>query len=568
MKKPTIFKVFYAAAGLIFCTAVVNAQPPKALSNAVTDELNRNFGVFAGKGTPPPYFMSYSVTDINTIMIGATNGATLSNMHMQTRILDPVMRIGDFVFDNTHLSAGYGSNPISIALDDDYDSIRSSVWIQMDQLYNNSVEALRQAKQSKETSAEDEFKADDFSREKPETYSGKSTSLNVDRELWEKRVKELSAIFKKYPYIYTSSITLNSQTENRFFVNTEGTKISSGNLRTRLMIYATTKAEDGMDLFKFESFEAVNTDGLPDMKTIEAKVIQTANDLMELRGAETIEPFTGPAILSGKASGVFFHEIFGHRIEGHRQKSEYEGNTFTARINQPVLPAIFSVVDDPTMKKFGEIDLNGAYEYDDEGVKSQRVQLVKNGILKTFLMSRSPVPGVDKSNGHGRAQPGNSPVSRQGNLIVQASKTVSPAELRKLLIAEIKRQKKPFGLLFDDISGGFTNTSRFDTQSFQVTPVMVYKVFADGRPDKLVRGLDLIGTPLTVFSKIIAADNTSEVFNGMCGAESGWVPVSAISPGILVSQIEVQKRFKSKESQPILPPPGFEVKDWKGGNGK
>jgi predicted Zn-dependent protease len=232
------------------------------------------------------------------------------------------------------------------------------------------------------------------------------------------------------------------------------------------------------------------------------------------------------------------------------------------------LPTFFSVVDDPTIKKYGTTDLSGYYQFDDEGVKAQRVPLVQNGILKTFLMSRSPIKGFDKSNGHGRAQPGSGAVSRQGNLIVQANKTVTKAELRRLLIAEIKRQRKSFGLLFDDISGGFTNTTRFAPQAFQVTPIMVYKVFPNGKPDELVRGVDLIGTPLTAFSKIVAADDTPDVFNGICGAESGLIPVSAISPGVLISQIEVQKRPKSKELPPILPPPGVELKVLRGNKQK
>jgi predicted Zn-dependent protease len=307
---------------------------------------------------------------------------------------------------------------------------------------------------------------------------------------------------------------------------------------------------------------------LPNDAKIIADIERVAKDLMALRKAPVIEPYTGPAILSGRASGVFFHEIFGHRIEGHRQKSEFEGNTFTAKINQAVLPTFFSVVDDPTIKKYGTTDLSGYYQFDDEGVKAQRVPLVQNGILKTFLMSRSPIKGFDKSNGHGRAQPGSGAVSRQGNLIVQANKTVTKAELRRLLIAEIKRQRKSFGLLFDDISGGFTNTTRFAPQAFQVTPIMVYKVFPNGKPDELVRGVDLIGTPLTAFSKIVAADDTPDVFNGICGAESGLIPVSAISPGVLISQIEVQKRPKSKELPPILPPPGVELKVLRGNKQK
>jgi len=180
---------------------------------------------------------------------------------------------------------------------------------------------------------------------------------------------------------------------------------------------------------------------------------------------------------------------------------------------------------------------------------------VENGILKNFLLSRSPVAGFEESNGHGRKAPGYKAVGRQGNLIVKASNTVSNAKLKERLIAEAKAQGKQFGLYFEDISGGFTLTTRDSPQAFQVTPIMVYKVYVDGKPDELVRGVDLIGTPLTSFSKIVAASDKMEVFNGYCGAESGSVPVSAVAPSILVSEIEIEKKAKSNDRPPILPAP-------------
>ena len=155
-------------------------------------------------------------------------------------------------------------------------------------------------------------------------------------------------------------------------------------------------------------------------------------------------------------------------------------------------------------------------------------------------------------------QYGNDIVSRQGNLIVESSKRVPYDELRRMLIAECKKQGKEYGSIFNDISGGFTMTGRSGPQAFKVLPLLVYRVYADGRPDEVVRGVDIVGTPLTSFSKIICAADDDAVFNGTCGAESGWVPVSAISPSILVSEIEVEKRVKEQEKPPILPPPSQE----------
>jgi predicted Zn-dependent protease len=278
------------------------------------------------------------------------------------------------------------------------------------------------------------------------------------------------------------------------------------------------------------------------------------HDMEALRVAPVVDPYTGPAILSGRASGVFFHEIFGHRVEGQRQKNSDDAQTFKQKIGQPVLAAGFSVYFDPTTHRLANTDLSGSYAYDNQGVKARRVTVVENGVLKTFLMSRKPVNGIPQSNGHGRGQVGLPPVARQSNLIVEVAPSAVQPDLKKLLIAEITKQGLPYGLLFDDIEGGFTFTGRMIPNAFNVLPLMVYRIFPDGR-EELVRGADLIGTPLTTFSKIVAADKNVAVFNGVCGAESGGVPVSASSPAIFVSQIEVQKKAKSQERIPILPAP-------------
>jgi predicted Zn-dependent protease len=299
----------------------------------------------------------------------------------------------------------------------------------------------------------------------------------------------------------------------------------------------------------------VNPQGLPKDEVILAAIERVAKDLTGLLKAPVVEPFVGPAILSGRAAGVFFHEIFGHRVEGHRQKDETEGQTFTKSVDAPVLPDFLSVVFDPTKRKVGSVDLNGWYRFDDEGVPAQPVTVVENGILKTFLMSRSPIQGFPHSNGHGRRQAGMEVVSRQSNLLVESSRRVSDQRLREMLIAEVKRQNKPYGLLFDNITGGYTTTGRSGLQAFKVIPLVVHRVYPDGRPDELVRGADMVGTPLSSFNKILATSDRQEVFNGYCGAESGSVPVSAVSPALLVSEIEIEKKQKSQDRPPLLPAP-------------
>jgi predicted Zn-dependent protease len=310
-----------------------------------------------------------------------------------------------------------------------------------------------------------------------------------------------------------------------------------------------------MDLFRAQTFEGETVDGLPSQEAMESAARELGSSLEALRKAPVTEPFDGPAILSGRAAAVFFHEVLGHRLEGQRQRGDEEGQTFTKELNRPVLPSFLSVADDPTVTTFDNTWLSGSYTFDDEGQKARRVNLIQDGVLKTFLMSRLPIASFAASNGHGRAQTGRMPTGRQGNLIVTSTKSVPEAELRKQLIEEAKKQGKPYGLYFEDISSGFAVTTRSSPQAFQVIPLVVWRVYVDGRPDDLVRGVSIVGTPLAAMKRILATGDKSEVFNGECGAESGTVPVSAVAPSMLLSEIETQRQQQGTSRPPILPIP-------------
>jgi len=558
-------KLLLIVAVLGFSTSTLFAQSstPGPVLQALEREMKRAFEVLKQKGDPSPYFISYSVRENSSFNIESSLGALRSSNRELSRLLDVDVRVGEYQLDSTHQIRGpRGTNtgpnftyPVLMPIDNDIDALRSVIWLETDQKYKAAVERFIQVKANRTIKVDEEDTSADLSRESKQTAVLPLAAVDVDVRNWEDRLKTYSALFKRYPEIYEGTVSLSADADNDYIVNSEGTSIQHGRSLVRLSVYARTKAEDGMELYRFEAFDAYSLDRLPSAETVRQTIETMVKDLRALRAAPVIEPYTGPAILSGRASGVFFHEIFGHRIEGHRQKNESEGQTFTKNVNQSVLPDFISVIDDPTAERIGGVDLNGHYAFDDDGIPARKVNVVEKGILKNFLMSRSPISGFENSNGHGRKAPGYRTVGRQGNLIVQATNTVSDDRLRAMLIEEARKQGKTFGLLFKDISGGFTLTGRASTQSFQVTPIMVYRIYVDGRPDELVRGVDLIGTPLTSFSKIVAAGDKPEVFNGVCGAESGYVPVAAISPAILTTQIEVQKKSKSSDRLPILPPP-------------
>ena len=433
------------------------------------------------------------------------------------------------------------------------------LWINTDRMYKKAAQGFLEVKTNTKVRADEEDSSPDFSAEKPQVYIGKEiVPPKFDQHEWEERVRRLSAIFKKYPDIESSTVVLLVQDTTRYFVSSEGSRLVDSRPLIRVLALGSTRSSDGMELARSETFDASTFDKLAPEQEIAAKIEKIAQDLQKLKKAPVVEPFNGPALLSGRAAAVFFHEVVGHRLEGQRQRGENEGQTFTKMIGQAVLPKFLSVEDDPTLAKLDGVELSGNYSYDEEGEKSKKVELISNGILKQFLMSRMPVKGFLQSNGHGRGQAGMMPVGRQGNLIVRSNKTVADSQLRQELINEIRKQKKPFGLYFEDIAGGFTLTMRNMPQAFQVMPLMVWKVYPDGRPDELVRGVDIIGTPLNALNRIVLTGQKMDVFNGECGAESGSVPVAAAAPAMLFSEIEVQKVSQGHERPPLLPPPGIE----------
>jgi len=547
------------ASGILAWSAPPADQGTGILLSTMQMELDRAKTSLA-KSDPAPYFISYEVYDQRTMMVAGTYG-TIVNSNLGThRWADVTMRVGAPAMDNTHnenRDSGITSGALPLA--DDRGAIARTLWDLTDREYRRATPAYAKVMTKNSVDAAEEDKSPDFSQETAQAdVETPPSPIAFNQKEWEEKVRKYSALFRKYPEVYSSTVTLQVEQTTSYFVSSEGSKVETPGVMARLVVEASTRADDGMDLVRVETFEAGKPEGLPSEKELIAKEEKMASDLKALRQAPLAEPFDGPALLSGRAAAVFFHEVLGHRLEGHRQRGDTEGQTFTKKVNQPVLPAFLSVYDDPTLGTINGIALSGTYSHDDEGVPSRRVPLIQDGILKNFLMSRMPIMNFSQSNGHGRHQPGFMPTGRQGNLIVQSTKTVKDSEMRAQLIDEVKKEGKPYGLYFEDVQGGFTLTTRELPQAFQVLPVIVWRVYPDGRPDQLVRGVDIVGTPLASLNRILLTGDKTEVFNGICGAESGSVPVSASAPAMLFSEMEVQKRSASRERPPILPPPGFE----------
>lgn len=536
--------------------AASRAQAPggPALPALLRAELDRNFAILKEKANPAPYFLAYLAVEEQSESLSASAGALTNSGRSHRRAFDCSIRVGSTEFDN-HKVVGADRSRFSasspLPVEDDPLALRRLVWQQTDRAWRAAAQRYIQLRARSQIKPEAE-PLPLFSNEKPITAIEPAPRYAFSAAEWGPRLKRLSQKFAGNPGVITSNVSLSYRHETRTYVNSEGTELQHGRGFARLTIVARGKATDGQDLLTTESFDAEDPAKLPNEKLLAAAVDRVAGKLTGQLIVQPVDPYVGPAILSGSAAGVFFHEIFGHRIEGHRQRDEGEGQTFAKSIGEKVLPEFISVFSDPTLRSLGGTDLHGYYRYDDEGVAAQPVVVVDQGTLRNFLMSRMPLPGFPKSNGHGRKQPGLEVVPRQSNLLVRSERRVSEQQLRQMLIEEVRRQDKPYGLYFEQVTGGFTTTQRQGLQAFTVIPLVVYQVFPDGRPDRLVRGVDIVGTPLASFAKIIATGDRDEVFNGYCGAESGNVPVSAVSPALLVSEIEVQRKPNPGDRPPLL----------------
>ncbi|HUJ41664.1 MAG TPA: metallopeptidase TldD-related protein [Candidatus Acidoferrales bacterium] len=569
MKKPARFALL--GAFLAATLTAAPALPPRATARARTDagedrlldtmqtELKRAAAQLS-KSDPPAYFLSYSTYDGDVATLSASYGSLQTSFQMRFRRAGVIVRVGSPELDNTHgQNRRSGIVSGALPLEDDVDALARSFWWLTNRGYRSSAPAFLRVKTDTAVRSEEEDKSPDFSAEPPQVHvDSRVPPLGVDLGAWTEQLRRDSAWFRQYPEVYDSVISLQAQSSGFRFTSSEGSRIAEPSHLLRLVVEAMTRADDGMELIRVETWQAPQASDLPSEAVVHSSVDKIAADLKALRAAPVAEPFAGPALLSGRAAAVFFHEVLGHRLEGHRQRDEEEGQTFTKKVGQQVMPTFLSVVDDPTLSSMAGEKLSGSYAFDDEGQPAERVELIQDGVLKNFLMSRMPIKGFGKSNGHGRAQPGLMATGRQGNLIVTSTNTISESELRQRLIDEVKKQGKPYGLYFEDVQGGFTLTQRGMPQAFQVLPVIVWRVYADGRPDELVRGVDIVGTPLAALNRILVTGDKMHVFNGICGAESGSVPVSAVAPAMLFSEIEVQKREHSHERPPLLPPPGYQ----------
>jgi TldD protein len=551
-------------AALLLAAAPSDAR--LALLDAMSQETGRSMERLRIQGYEAPYFLAYQVKDLRQEEVGGRFGALFEDVVRHDRKLFVDLRVGSYDFDSSNrdeLSMFLGQEgqtwfaPKEAPLEDDPEALRNALWLVTDEKYKEALSTYFK-KKSKGVYRAEEDRTPSFSREAQQRHVDAALPFAFDRARWRGEVKRITAMFREHPALFDSSMKVTAEKEVRWFTSSEGSALVTEQVLFGVHVQAVARASDGQLLENGRDFYARSEASLPPPAKLEAEVRALILELEALRSAPVLDPYTGPAILAAEATGVLFHEAVGHRLEGDRQDDDKDGQTFKGQVGKHVLPPFISIADDPTLTSEGPMALNGFYRFDDQGVPAQRANLVEDGVLKSYLLSRRPVKPFTRSNGHGRSQGVHPPVARMANLVVSSKKKVSMAELKRLLIAEAKRQGKPYGLVIQDITGGNTNTASWGYQAFKGTPRLVYRVDVETGREELVRGVELVGTPLTSINKLVATGDDVKVFNGFCGAESGYVPVSTVAPAALITEIELQRVARANERSPILPAPWSE----------
>lgn len=544
-----------------------SAGDPAARVAFYQKRLPKYFAALRLADSIKPYYIAYRVNDTVSHLFAANKGGVIADKGGSSRYLGVEVRVGDGKFDNTHpmrenldFTSWDGYQNVRLPMEPEGAPAEQALKVATDFAFRAAKDQYIKIKANVEVRPAENDTGLDFAPAPPVKQLAKPQGQAPSRKALDTlfaRIKTASKAFAGHPYLYASQIEFHYRRVDKLLVSSEGTALTHGEILGEISLYVETKAEDGMILWLTRDFffRKIPVDFPLDSLQQAAELLVRRLDT--LRTAPVMETYVGPVILKNVAAAVFVHEVFGHRVEGHRQKAVDEGQTFLSKLGHPITTPIVTIADDPTLSQFGPTPLNGFYRYDDEGVASRRTVLIEKGVFKDFLLSRSVISPKGRSNGHGRGMLGLAPVARMGNTLLEASQAVPFPALKDSLRARLKALGRPYGLLLHDISGGFTYTGRDLPQSFRVEPLYVSQIFADGRPDRVVRGVDAVGTPLVSLRQVSLAADDAAVFNGYCGAESGWIPVSAVSPSLLLESMEFESRAKDQNRPPILPPPGI-----------
>jgi len=563
------------------------------LSRAIRDELSRSKKDLRLAQLEPPYFISYEVREVQDVSISASTGSLLASGENRSRMLTVELRVGDYALDNTNFFAGpefaftrnrsfFGFS--ELPLDDNYLEFRRVIWLATDSAYKQALENLagKRAALQNRTRTEN---LSDFSKEEPTRTSDVLPSEKFERSLAESLVRDLSKILGNVPDLYNSSVALSASYLRTLYLNSEGTSYEITEPLITLAASASTQAVDGMPLDESVDYYGRSWASLPARDELAARIRDMTVRLENLRKAPLLDRYNGPVLFEGRAAGEIFSGEFAPALVGRRKTlsgspemdsmfarfSEGGSAPFADKLGGRVLPQFLSVVDNPTISNYGNEPLFASYKVDQEGVRARETRVVENGVLKTFLTTRTPVEGMAHSSGNRRG-PGPAP----SNLILIAESGQTKAGLKQQFLELVKKRGLDYGILIREIG---SSGAGMEEQAMAMLSAMTgrgekgrnvslaYKVYLDGR-EEMVRGARLVGMSADSFKEIVGASKSAAVYtaaqiphfdfsmiSSFAGGGMSTPLVSYVVPSLLFDDLTIAKPTTELPKPPFSSPP-------------
>jgi len=562
------------------------ALPAKADSTdivmkALKDEMARSMKRLEINEHGAPYFIYYNVRDFDRIELAASCGALSQNEHSRWRDLMVDVRTGNYSLDSSNFNsnipgmsaANATADQRTLAIDDDYNAIRHTLWLRTDAAYKRAVETL-EAKKSYLQQHNVRERPEDMSKENVTVFTEPPAKIEIDTDHWKSIVKRLSSVFDNYPAIQRSLITFKVDCCNSHYINSEGMTCEQGQKYYELIAMASLQADDGEELADSQVFAATSEKDLPSVEIVETAIKEMSGNLTQLKSAKLAENYSGPVLFEGQAAAELFNQLLRADLGASQEKLDSENNSFFARtshqlknsLGRRILPTFISITDDPLTQEFKSVRLVGGYKIDDDGIPAQKIVLIDKGILRTLCMSRIPTTDIKHSNGHSVYGIGETSI-----LYVNSDKQQSLAELKSKLIqlgkdnglksVMILRRLSSDGYNLNFFDPGFISSeakSYMNSASaglFLRSPILLYSVSVYDGHEELLRGAQFNGLSMRLFRDIIGTGNDTNpyIVYGYSGAYE-----HLITPSILISDIELRKAAKETNKLPVLSNPAFE----------
>jgi TldD protein len=514
-----------------------------------------------GRRRPRAYFVSHLVRDEETWRVEARFGTVFARRHWQNRSCFTDVRVGSYRYDqvqdgglndNSRDDESYGHVDFPIGAGDD--GVRHALWKLTDARYREAVDGLLKKRADELTYVDRNRHLQSFERRAAQVDVGWRSLPSADLDTWTAFVRRASERLKRHPRVKASSVTFEATHFTRLFASSEGTRLVERTPFTLVECYIWMLSPKGDGIPWTIQHYGTDPRALPEARVFHAHIDATIALLEKLAAAPSLRSFSGPVLLEPKPAGLLIHEALGHRLEGNRLLASGEGQTFRDSVGKRILPEFLSVRDDPTLRVFEQTSLVGHYRYDDEGVAAEPTRLIDRGVLKGFLTSRAAIGRGHRSNGHSRASRHERPMSRMGVTVIESHDGLDDGALRERFLQEIRDQRVPYGVRILHADGGETATEGYNFQAFLGEINLATRVYPDGR-EEWVRGVNFVGTPLNAVRSIVAAGGRYEVDNAHCGAESGFVPVSTVSPALVLSRLELQSKADMRYAPYTYPIP-------------